>query len=318
MVIGGSDPRLCPTDVSQDYKRWGAVLHLLARCGFVVVSAAVHDVINDSARTAERFEAAIRWARSSWQHRESLHQPMVFYQDPDVMTAAATPTQQKSSGGLTSAARLGHGFAHDFSVPLGAPTALGVLGHSWGARAAALVAVRGKVSVQAIGSIAGTFDENESINAVVNANRPTLMLAGSDDAMTASYLGGLWNSLAVPKHQAVVQNIGHWDWFGQNGSIRPCNESAPGPACPIAWQTASELILAFMTKYLLNNWWRPPYLLGSPGGRPPLLHWYSPTSPCALKVRWNDPAATGTQGHATASAAGRCDENAAASTSPSR
>ena len=122
------------------------------------------------------------------------------------------------------------------------------------------------------------------------------MIAGTDDFLNASYLPGMWNSLVIPKHQAMLQGIGHWDWFGNYGSIHPCNSSAARPACPVAWQTASELVLAFMTKYLLNNWWRPPYLLGSSGGRPPFVNWYDPNGPCALKVRWNDPTASASQG----------------------
>ena len=35
----------CPVDKTQDYKRWGAVLHLLARCGMVVAVPAMHDVV---------------------------------------------------------------------------------------------------------------------------------------------------------------------------------------------------------------------------------------------------------------------------------
>jgi hypothetical protein len=291
-----SERGLCPPDITGDYKRWGAVLHLLARCGFVVVSVAVHDVLVDAERTAERIEAAVRWARASWQHRQSLHQPMVFYMDPDVMMAAAATDQHKVSDGGTAVARVGLGFGLDVVGPLGAPTALGVLGHSWGARAAARVAVRGQLSVQAIGSIAGSFDDNASIHALTTSGRPTLMIVGSDDFLNASSLAGLWNSLPIPKHQAMLQAIGHWDWFGHNGSIRPCDASTPHPPCPIGWQTASELVLAFMTKYLLNNWWRPPYLLGSPGGRPPLMQWYGSNGPCALKVRWNDPTAAVAQG----------------------
>ncbi|MGK6307409.1 hypothetical protein [Variovorax sp. DT-64] len=291
------EPHLCPADRSEDYKKWGAVLHLLARCGFVVLSPAVHDVISDSERTAVRLETAIAWARKTWPHRRVLHRPPVFYMDPDVMTAQAMKAKQGSysTGGRSFV--LGAGVGFEVGAFLGPPTSLGLVGHSWGARAAARVAARGKVvQVKTIASIAGSWDENAAIQALIGAHVPTLMVAGTDDFLNASYLAGLWNSLAIPKHQAALQRIGHWDWFGPFGGIEPCDEQAPRPACPVAWQALSELLLAFSTKYLYNMWWRPPYLLGSPGGRPPFLDWFDPNGPCSLKVRWNDPTATGAQG----------------------
>lgn len=290
-----AEPGLCPTDRTADHKKWGAVLHLLARCGFVVVAPAVHDVVNDVERTAERLETAIAWARSSWSHREVIHQPPMVYLDPDVMAAAAPGMSEKASQ-TARLVPLGFGVGPDTRVFLGSPTALGVVGHSWGARAAARVAARGNVKVKTIASIAGSWDENSSIAALTGSGLPTLLVVGSDDFLNASYLSGLWPSLPIPKHQAMIQGIGHWDWFGPFGGIQPCDEAASGPPCPVAWQAASELLVAFVTKYLLNNWWRPPYLLGSPGGRPPFLNWFDNDGPCALKVRWNDPTASANQG----------------------
>lgn len=290
-----SESWLCPSDLAEDYKRWGAVLHLLARCGFVVVSVAVHDVINDTEASAARIEAAIKFVRSSWVSRRVVHQPPVFYLDPDVMMASApdggAQQQQQSSADdekLRVRLRLGAGLGLDYAI-LGDPTPLGVMGHSWGAKAAARVAVRGNVRPSVIASIAGSWDDNASIAAITGAGLPTLMMVGTEDFLNNGSLQGLWNSLSAPKHQAMLQSIGHWDWFGYGGSIRPCDEGAAVTACRVGWQTASEMALGFMTKYLLNNWWRPPYLLGSPGGRPPLLQWYESGGRCALKVRWNDP-----------------------------
>lgn len=306
---------LCPTDLTEDYKRWGAVLHLLARCGFVVISPAMDDVISDSEASAIRIEKAVGWIRSSWPKRSVLHLPPLVYMDPDVMAAtheepaekvpAKKVPAKKGSDRQPSArfdradlARLGVGVGPDVLAPIGPPTALGVAGHSWGARAAARVAARAQVDVEVIGSVAGSWDETASIRAFIDAQKPTVMMVGSDDFLNASYLAGMWNSLAIPKHQAMIQGLGHWDWFSDFGGIEPCDSDAPRPGCRVGWQTASELLLGFMTKYLYNNWWRPPYLLGSAGGRPPLIHWYSQTGPCAIKIRWNDPTYTGTLGSA--------------------
>jgi len=302
---------LCPTDITGDYKRWGAVLHLLARCGFVVISPAMHDVLSDSEASAIRIEKAIKWIRGFWPKRSVLHLPPLVYMDPDVMAAAApdTPAEkaqskkavdQQPSARFDRAdlARLGLGVGPDVLAPIGPPTALGVAGHSWGARAAARVAARGQVDVEVIGSVAGSWDENASIRAFIDAQVPTVMIVGSDDFLNASYLAGMWSALAIPKHQAMIQGLGHWDWFSDFGGIEPCNPSAPRPGCRVGWQTASELLLGFMTKYLYNHWWRPPYLLGSAGSRPPLIHWYTQTGPCAIKIRWNDPTYTGSLGSA--------------------
>lgn len=305
-----SEPDLCPTDVTADYRRWGVVLHLLARCGFVVVSPAMHDVIGGSEGSAIRMEKTIGWIRSSWPNRSVLHRPPLLYMDPDLLFAsqdeATPPTQYKAADpaarALTSrfdridVARPGIGVGPDIVAPMGPPTALGVAGHSWGARAAARVAARGQVEVAAIGSLAGSWDENASIRAFIDSDLPTVMMVGSDDFLNSSYPAAMWNPLAIPKHQAIIQGLAHWDWFSAFGGIEPCDPDAPRPGCRVGWQTASELLLGFMTKYLYNHWWRPPYLLGSPGGRPPLLHWYSNTGPCAIKIRWNDPTYTGSLG----------------------
>lgn len=301
-----SERHLCPEDVTDDYKRWGAMLHLLARCGFVVISPAMHDVISNSEASAIRMEKAIAWIRTLWPQRWALHHPPVFYMDPDFVSASRDEAYSSGKGKAAEAARAmashldsvdiarpGIGVGPDILAPMGRPTALGVAGHSWGARAAARVAAREQVDVRAIGSIAGTWDENASIRAFIDSGLPTAMMVGSDDFLNASYPAAMWNSLAIPKHQAIIQGLGHWDWFSDFGGVEPCASDAPRPGCRAGWQTASELMLGFMTKYLYNHWWRPPYLLGSPGGRPPLLHWYENTGPCAIKIRWHDPTYTG-------------------------
>lgn len=292
-----SESGLCPPDVTEDYKRWGSVLHLLARCGFVVISIAVHDVIHNSETTAIRVERAISWIRSFWKYRAVLHLPQLLYIDPDVALASSGKTK---TGTLPinqeTLARLGIGVGVDTIAPLGPPTSLGVVGHSWGARAMARVADRGQVQVRTIASIAGSWDENAAIQAFINARIPSLMMAGTEDFLNAGSLSALWNALAIPKHQAILQDMDHWDWFSPFGGIQPCDENAARPRCPVGWQTASEMVLALMTKYLYNHWWRPPYLLGSSGSRPPLLHWYQQNGSCALKVRWHDPLYSGSLG----------------------
>ncbi len=78
------------------------MLHLLARCGFVVVAPAVHDVILDADRTATRLEGAIAWARTEWAHRDVLFHPAVAYLDPDLVLAPAAGARKEVPRGLGS------------------------------------------------------------------------------------------------------------------------------------------------------------------------------------------------------------------------
>jgi hypothetical protein len=80
-LLFGPEPG-CPDDVSLDHQRWSAVLHMLARCGIVVVSPALHDVVSSSEVSAARLEAAVRWARLEWEHRGVLWGRELFL-DPD-------------------------------------------------------------------------------------------------------------------------------------------------------------------------------------------------------------------------------------------
>jgi dienelactone hydrolase len=277
--------QLCPADVTEDYKRWNRVLRLLARCGLVVAAPAVHDVLNDSEITAARLEETVKWMRTQWIGKETLYGPDVFDDDRDLLSEQTKHAECTGS----QATRFGPNDPPGHHP--GLPTALGLVGHSWGARACARVAVRGQVQVRALASIAGTWDANDAISALIDSNAPTLLVCGTQDIDTFSYLPGLWPSLVSPKHQAALQGLDHWDWFGPNGAIKPCDANADTPACPIGWHVASELLLGFMTKYLVRDTSLPPYLIGSAGERPALLDHFDSTN-CALKVRWDDPLAS--------------------------
>lgn len=286
-----SETTLCPPDRTEDYTRWDAVLHLLARCGFVVLAPAVHDIINSSEATAARLETAIDWIRSEWEDRAALRRPPVVFLDPALLARRTEYGEQVATDvsrfGVT---HLGIGIGTEVGE-LGWPTPLGLVGHSWGARACARVADRGNVHVSALAAIAGSWDESEAIQALVDAQKPTLLLAGTADFLNSSYPSALWPNLVAPKHQATLQGIGHWDWFGGQGGIQPCDSNAERPACPLGWHTAAELVLGFMSKYLGGRWYQVPYLIGSPGDRYPLLDHYTAGGSCGLKIRWDDPVA---------------------------
>lgn len=284
-----NDGVLCPPDISQDYQAWLPVLHLLARCGFVVLAPSMHDVLFSAGSGADAIEDAVHWMHFQWPQRAVLWRPGVFespmmYREQE--EAKSTEVRDLSALGMRF---LGEGIGVRPDFPGLMTTSLGLVGHSWGMRVCAQVAGRGKLGVKAIACIAGAFDDNEAIAAFVNAQDPTLMIAGTEDLQNASYLAGLWNSLPAPKYQALLQGIGHWDWFGGNHGIQPCDSSAERPECPVGWLTAAELVLGFMAKRLFNMWYLPPHLLGPAGDRTPLMPYYEDGAGCALKVRWNDP-----------------------------
>jgi hypothetical protein len=304
-LLTGPEPG-CPSDVTQDYQRWSAVLHLLARCGIVVVSPRLDDVISSSDVSAARLEEAIRWVRFEWTNRTVLWGREMFL-DPDVAAFRAMSLHgSEDAPGLRDHGVRDIGEGVGIHIPpigpggvvLGTPTNLGVAGHSWGARAAARVAGRGVVAVKAIASVAGSWDENEAVSALIGAHRPTLMMAGSEDQGNLSYLKGLWSSLVRPKHQAAFQGAGHWDWFGPDGAIQFCDSSNAGRCVSRVCSTASEMLVGFMAKYLYNRWWEvPPTLLGDRyhfqpwgGGFPGTgFDWDEYT--CGRRVRWEDPMA---------------------------
>jgi hypothetical protein len=268
-LLFGPEPG-CPEDSTLDHRRWSAVLHLLARCGFVVAAPALSDVIDSSEISAARLEAAIQWMRWEWEHRVVLWGRELFL-DPDSTTfrqAASAKSPEGYDLGQFGVRHLGEGVGArpvrpgmEIILP-GMSTNLGLAGHSWGARACARVAVRGQVRVEAIASIAGSWDESEAISALIGARDPTLLMAGTLDQSTLSYLPALWGQLVRPKHQAAFQGVGHWDWFGTEGGIQYCDPENRPRCGSVAWSTASEMLTGFMTKYLYNRWRIPPYLLG--------------------------------------------------------
>ncbi len=288
-----NEPTLCPADIEHDYRRWSGVLGLWARCGFVVVAPDLHDILNSSEETGARLAATIGWMRGDWVHREVLFRPSEV---SDVVSrtmpedhATATLIERLEAATADSAGAGRIPLPGPVVVP-GWPTATALVGHSWGARGCAIAAAGNQVSVSALVAIAGSWDENAAIEALVGAGVPTLLMAGGDDFNSGS-LRALWSQLPIPRYQAVLQGVKHWDWFGTRGGIQPCDPNAARPSCTVAWQVASELILGLLMKQLDHRWYLPPYLLGPPGGRPALFPWFEHGGQCAVVIRWHDPTA---------------------------
>jgi pimeloyl-ACP methyl ester carboxylesterase len=309
---------LCPRDFTQDYKRWGSMLSLMARCGFVVVVPAMHDVLGGSSLDAERLEAVARWMYHHWPYRSTVTYPLQAYIERPVTTATRKGAVEEPRYDAAEVhryeivrnlpAELLNGFGPDIAVPIGNPAPLGLIGHSWGMKACCEVAARGNVHVSSLAAVAGTFDDNEAPANFVQANVPTFLLCGTGDFQTFGYLPGLWRNTPAPKHQAAIRDLGHWDWFGPAGGIQPCDDDVEPPACNGGARMGSVMLLAFEKRYLGGWWYSSPNLLDRPGNRPPFD--FSDDGPCALAVRWEAPTLATPAGAAGSQELGQWDGNA--------
>jgi dienelactone hydrolase len=281
---------LCPPDVSMDYWRWGLTLRYLARSGIIV---AIPDVsgISSSESVADLVETTIDWMHFQWAERANLwHKTSVIA--PALYRAAESKSgdQEASIDPRRFAMRsFGEVFGADVTAPGGLATRVGLAGHSWGARAAALVANRTNRRVAALATVAGTFDEPDSLNALVQAAVPKFMIAGTDDPADASYLDGVWGQLSHAKHQAKLLGVGHWDWVP---AIARCDGTPLSETGSHAYLVMSELLLTFMTKYIGRSWYLPSDLVGPPGERAQIMPLFDDGG-AALAVRWDDPLTEG-------------------------
>ncbi len=243
---------LCPLDITADHTLWGTVLELPARCGFVVVAVNISDSnFNPETAAADALEG-LAWARNSWADRAVIKEPPVV----------VDPTH-----------------------PL-PPPRVGAIGHSWGAKAAARLAVDRKV--RCVVGVSGTFDDNESLEAIRNARVPTLLIAATNEdifTIAASPENQPFCVLSQPRHQVSLLGIGHWDL----SEIGPCDGTRPSQTAG-SRVIAAEVITVFLHRYLYNGSTLPPSLLTAPaGGRPPITPHVTGAGSAAVQSRWQDP-----------------------------
>lgn len=256
------DPR--DPDPNQDYKRWGGVLHLLARTGIVVASiqmtgALGSDTVEEAAR---RIETVERWLYQNWEHRDML------------------------VSWVTDGRRRDHRHRP-----------LSLIGHSWGIEGCARVA-RERDFVEAVAGIAPTWRGRDPRRDIAEARVPTLLIAGAEDDLAGpNSQRQVYDSVDPSKHVATVEGTDHWDWFDDDGLTPP-----PPPdgeiRCQVGYRIARELLAVFLHRYLNRRSNLPPSLLTmSREWRwfPPRKTWVSDTagrpsldlsSPCAIEVDW--------------------------------
>lgn len=274
---GSQNAAYCPDDKTNDYRRWTRVLGAIARSGFVVAAPDL-----SAGSTEERLEASVRWMRGSWSGRRSIHTLELAggHAAADARRAVQPADALRFPAADADPAIAGRPSPAGF---LGQPTSLSVIGHSWGARDGAVFA-QGNGANSYV-SIAGSFDDNASIEALRAFAAPKFMLAGTEDHEASSYLHALWNSLHAPKYQCAVRGASHWDWFGGHGAIRRCDGT------PAQWpdtaHVAGELIAGFLTRHVGHLQFTPPPFIRIPLLRPWHVPWVGEGT--AIQMRWDAP-----------------------------
>ncbi|MBC9795821.1 alpha/beta fold hydrolase [Sinomicrobium weinanense] len=129
----------------------------------------------------------------------------------------------------------------------------GIAGHSYGALLGARFA-KTDADIKAYASLSGVWENWPSGPLpVMSLNLPTLFIRGNDpfgDFSTG--VGHFWNSLPVPKHQAVFQGGFHWDYLPSGATN--CEQSVGGRGdCSSTSILSTELLSMFFGKYLRKS-----------------------------------------------------------------
>ncbi len=125
--------------------------------------------------------------------------------------------------------------------------ATGAFGHSFGGGLAARLAVESQGQIRAWASLSG----HDVIQAITTLSIPKLIVFGSDfgtdnaDPIPESQ----WNAAPRPKHRAVLNEIGHFDYLpaGRSGCE---GGSGPRGPCALTPLLAQELLMMFFGRYL--------------------------------------------------------------------
>lgn len=129
--------------------------------------------------------------------------------------------------------------------------ATGAIGHSYGALLAARLVADGSASVYA--SLSGAWSEWPEVpaNPIWDLTAPKLFTWGSGVGDAQSQFDRGWDRLRVPKHRAVFDGAGHWDYLSPGASA--C-ESNRGP-CALVAALAADVVSTFFGKYLPPECW---------------------------------------------------------------
>jgi len=130
--------------------------------------------------------------------------------------------------------------------------ATGIVGHSYGALLGGSLAQSAQLEISAFVSLAGVWTEwQPPPYPIASLTIPMLFTWGSTQDYENLDLGGLWGTVHPPKHRAVFDGAGHWDYFPAG---RTACEVSRGPCNGITMLTA-DLVATFFGKYLPPQRW---------------------------------------------------------------
>jgi pimeloyl-ACP methyl ester carboxylesterase len=129
--------------------------------------------------------------------------------------------------------------------------ATGVIGHSYGGLLAGRLAI--EAGLAAYVSLSGAWSEWPEVppNPVRSLAMPKLFTWGSGLGDVQSQYDGVWSGLPMPRHKAVIEGAGHWDYLAPGASS--C-ERDRGP-CTLVQFLASDVVALFFGKYLPPELW---------------------------------------------------------------
>ncbi|HYZ77529.1 MAG TPA: alpha/beta fold hydrolase [Gaiellaceae bacterium] len=148
----------------------------------------------------------------------------------------------------------------------------GIVGHSYGGGLAARFVATNPGAISAFASMSGV--SGVGISHVAAAPIAKLFMWGSDQLMDAALVdmnpapsSATWNAVSLPKHSAIFNEIGHWDYLPAGTTA--CD--AQRGQCGRTPALAAELLMMFFGRYLTAP--GAPNLLGQIGPRliPPRL-----------------------------------------------
>jgi hypothetical protein len=153
------------------------------------------------------------------------------------------------------------------------PPATAMIGHSRGGVHAARLVLEDDVSAYV--SLSGDFHglvADEAISLVTSIDVPKLIAVGdSSEGLDPSWtppedgderLPGTWQELSLPKHEAVIDRMAHFDYLAPE--VAPCQD-APGPCLRVP-RLIADIVTMFLARYL-----PPPAVSGLPTQVPATL-----------------------------------------------
>jgi pimeloyl-ACP methyl ester carboxylesterase len=142
----------------------------------------------------------------------------------------------------------------DYRAIVAPAPATGIVGHSFGGGLAGRFVATHPGVVSAFASLSGV--SGVGISQVASAPIPKLFTWGSDQLMDAALVdmnpppsSAAWNTVTAPKHSAILDDIGHWDYLPPGTTTCDTQRGQ----CHLMPALAAELLMMFFGRYLSSS-----------------------------------------------------------------